>query len=84
MSRHYKTNEPLSSELITKLVRRCAGSVVHLDLFRLIHFSSRYVNVGLFYLRQLFFAWFDYQVHTSKGKLVANVFLKDGMDDLPR
>lgn len=54
-------------------------------LFELIRESfSRYVNVGLFYLRQLFFAWFDYQVHTSKGKLIANVFLKVGMDDLSR
>ena len=29
---------------------------------------SRYVNVGLFYLRQLFFANFDLKVHTDKGK----------------
>jgi len=50
MSKHYKTNEPLSDELIDKLVR------------------SRYVNVGLLYLRQLFFAWFDYRVHTDKDK----------------
>lgn len=28
---------------------------------------SRYVNVGLFYLRQLFFAKFDLKVHTHKG-----------------
>ncbi|KAF9454736.1 zincin [Macrolepiota fuliginosa MF-IS2] len=28
--------------------------------------KSRYVNVGLFYLRQLFFAKFDYKVHTDK------------------
>lgn len=28
---------------------------------------SRYVNVGLFYLRQLFFAKFDMKVHTDKG-----------------
>ena len=32
-------------------------------------FCSRYVNVGLFYLRQLFFAKFDLKVHTDKGKL---------------
>jgi len=50
MSKHYKTNEPLSDKLIDKLVR------------------SRYVNVGLLYLRQLFFAWFDYRVHTDKDK----------------
>ncbi|KAJ3573206.1 hypothetical protein NP233_g2580 [Leucocoprinus birnbaumii] len=30
--------------------------------------KSRYVNVGLFYLRQLFFAKFDYKVHTDKDK----------------
>ncbi|KAI9509217.1 Metalloprotease [Russula earlei] len=29
---------------------------------------SRYVHVGLFYLRQLFFAWFDFEVHTNKDK----------------
>ena len=29
--------------------------------------SSRYVNVGLFYLRQLFFANFDLKVHTDQG-----------------
>jgi hypothetical protein len=45
---------------------------------------SRYANVGLTYLRQLFFAWFDFQVHTSKGKLVANSLLKVEIDDLPR
>jgi Zn-dependent oligopeptidase len=30
--------------------------------------ASRYVNVGLFYLRQLFFAMFDLKVHTDKGE----------------
>lgn len=30
--------------------------------------KSRYVNVGLFYLRQLFFAKYDYKVHTDKGQ----------------
>ncbi|KAH9480466.1 Thimet oligopeptidase [Psilocybe cubensis] len=48
MSSHYQTKEPLSSELIEKLVK------------------SRYVNVGLFYLRQLFFAKFDLKVHTDQ------------------
>ncbi|KAI0004463.1 Metalloprotease [Russula compacta] len=59
MSKHYKTNEALSDELIDKLVR------------------SRYVNVGLFYLRQLFFAWFDFQVHTSKEKQDATALWND-------
>jgi len=59
VSRHYKTNEVLSDELIATLVR------------------SRYVNVGLFYLRQLFFAWFDYQVHTSKDKQDATALWND-------
>ncbi|KAI9465435.1 Metalloprotease [Lactarius psammicola] len=50
MSRYYKTNEPLSPELIKKIVQR------------------RYVNVGLFYLRQVFFARFDLHVHTHKDQ----------------
>ncbi|KAH9080477.1 Metalloprotease [Lactarius deliciosus] len=50
MSKHYKTNEPLSPELIKKIVQ------------------SRYVNVGLSYLRQVFFARFDLHVHTHKDK----------------
>lgn len=36
--------------------------------------KSRYVNVGLFYLRQLFFAKFDYKVHTDKGKLLESIW----------
>ncbi|KAF9046329.1 hypothetical protein BJ165DRAFT_1345534 [Panaeolus papilionaceus] len=48
MSSHYKTGEPLSEELIEKIIK------------------SRYVNVGLFYLRQLFFAKFDLKVHTDQ------------------
>jgi metallopeptidase MepB len=47
MSSHYKTQEPLSDDLIAKIVK------------------SRYVNVGLFYLRQLFFANFDLSVHNN-------------------
>ncbi|KAF8452632.1 hypothetical protein L210DRAFT_3499538 [Boletus edulis BED1] len=47
MSSHYKTQEPLSDDLIAKIIK------------------SRYVNVGLFYLRQLFFANFDFAVHNS-------------------
>ncbi|KAG6850281.1 hypothetical protein H0H93_015538 [Arthromyces matolae] len=31
--------------------------------------KSRYVNVGLFYLRQVFFAKFDLKVHTDQGYL---------------
>jgi metallopeptidase MepB len=48
MSSHYETKQPLSADLIDKIVK------------------SRYVNVGLFYLRQLFFAKFDLKVHTDK------------------
>jgi Zn-dependent oligopeptidase len=29
--------------------------------------DSRYVNVGLFFLRQLFFAKYDMKVHTDSG-----------------
>jgi len=48
MSSHYQTKEPLSADLIEKIIK------------------SRYVNVGLFYLRQLFFAKFDLKVHTDQ------------------
>lgn len=66
MSSHYKTQEPLSPELIDKLIRRC---VLNLKFSRTKHDEchSRYVNVGLFYLRQLFFAKFDLKVHVDKG-----------------
>ncbi|KAH9981394.1 peptidase M3A/M3B [Lactifluus volemus] len=50
ISRHYKTGEALSPELIEKIVQ------------------SRKVNIGLFFLRQLAFAWFDVKVHTHKDK----------------
>ncbi|KDQ54212.1 hypothetical protein JAAARDRAFT_135927, partial [Jaapia argillacea MUCL 33604] len=49
MSSHYQRKEPLSKELIEKIIK------------------SRYVNIGLFYLRQLFFGKFDIKVHTDKG-----------------
>ncbi|KAJ7459805.1 metallopeptidase MepB [Mycena latifolia] len=48
MSSHYETKQPLSPELIDKIVK------------------SRYVNVGLFFLRQVFFAKFDIKVHTDQ------------------
>ncbi|KDQ54110.1 hypothetical protein JAAARDRAFT_136150 [Jaapia argillacea MUCL 33604] len=48
MSSHYQRKEPLSKELIEKIIK------------------SRYVNIGLFYLRQLFFGKFDIKVHTDK------------------
>jgi Peptidase family M3 len=50
MSSHYESKEPLSPELIDKIIK------------------SRYVNVGLFYLRQIFFAKFDLKVHTDQEK----------------
>ncbi|KAF8521046.1 mitochondrial endopeptidase [Gautieria morchelliformis] len=48
MSSHYQTKEPLSDDLINKLIK------------------SRYKNVGLFYLLQVFFATFDMKVHTDQ------------------
>ena len=66
MSSHYEKQEPLSPELIEKIIKRlepyhccCINSFITL--------ISRYVNVGLFYLRQLFFAKFDLKVHTDQG-----------------
>ncbi|KAG8998057.1 hypothetical protein FRB94_007252 [Tulasnella sp. JGI-2019a] len=48
MSSHYETKEPLSDDLIHKLIQ------------------SRYVNAGLYFLRQLFFGKFDMHLHTEK------------------
>lgn len=69
MSSHYETKQPLSADLIDKIVKRL---VIPLECYQLTQHSSsscpsRYVNVGLFYLRQLFFAKFDLKVHTDKG-----------------
>ncbi|CAE7058673.1 unnamed protein product [Rhizoctonia solani] len=50
MSSHYEKKEPLSEDLIKKLI------------------DSRYVNVGLFYLRQIFFGKFDIKVHTQDSQ----------------
>lgn len=37
---------------------------------------SRYVNVGLFYLRQLFFAKFDLKVHVDNSQsLLSSAYL---------
>ncbi|QRV95521.1 metallopeptidase MepB [Ceratobasidium sp. AG-Ba] len=47
MSSYFEKKEPLSDELIKKLI------------------GSRYVNVGLFYLREIFFGKFDIKVHTQ-------------------
>ncbi|KAG6856420.1 hypothetical protein H0H87_004639 [Tephrocybe sp. NHM501043] len=38
--------------------------------------KSRYINVGLFYLRQLFFAKFDLKVHTEQGRRSVHMLLK--------
>ncbi|CAE6466814.1 unnamed protein product [Rhizoctonia solani] len=50
MSKHYEKQEPLSDDLIKKLI------------------DSRYVNVGMFYLRQIFLGKFDIQVHTQDSQ----------------
>ena len=75
MSSHYETKEPLSAELIGKIVKRCVtqllrwrGSASHAQMGSL--FRSRFVNNGLFHLRQLFFSKFDIEVHTNQGKFV--------------
>jgi metallopeptidase MepB len=77
MSSHYETKKPLSAELIEKIVKRSVPSLIYTaasnafccDTF------SRYVNVGLFYLRQLFFAKFDIKVHTSQSTKCIQLYL---------
>jgi Zn-dependent oligopeptidase len=69
MSSHYETKQPLSPELIEKIIKRLAFKVDQ-RLLGVDVFYSRYVNVGLFYLRQLFFAKFDLKVHTDQGNAI--------------
>ncbi|KAJ7366807.1 metallopeptidase MepB [Mycena albidolilacea] len=64
MSSHYKTKQPLSPALIEKIIKRWTSICYGCNLLNRIH--SRYVNVGLFYLRQVFFAKFDIKVHTDQ------------------
>ncbi|KAG8800321.1 hypothetical protein FRC16_003127 [Serendipita sp. 398] len=54
VSSHYKTQKPLSSDIIQRII------------------DSRYVNVGLFYLRQVYIGKFDQVVHTSKKAIDVN------------
>ena len=69
MSSHFETKKPLPADLIEKIIKRYVNLSPHsLDISNLL--SSRYVNVGLFYLRQLFFANFDIKVHTDKSRLI--------------
>ena len=80
ISSHYKTQEPLPDDLIQKLIKRfvCFDKLTviwecsqrtpgGLQIGFSIIINSRYVNAGLFYLRQLFFATYDIKVHTDKG-----------------
>jgi Zn-dependent oligopeptidase len=69
MSSHYETKEHLPSALIDKIIQRY-GYVLSVRRPSSFHDCSRYVNVGLFYLRQLFFANFDMKVHTDKSKFI--------------
>ena len=75
MSSHHETKEPLSAELIGKIIKRCVtqllcwrASASHAQMRSLFH--SRFVNNGLFHLRQLFFSKFDVEVHTNQGKSI--------------
>ncbi|KDQ62380.1 hypothetical protein JAAARDRAFT_189709 [Jaapia argillacea MUCL 33604] len=53
ISSHYSTGNSLSDALIKQIIARYP--------------TTRYVNVGLFYLRQLYLGTFDFRVHTDDG-----------------
>lgn len=75
MSSHYETQKPLDAELIDKIIKRCVvRTLIGRNHNSRLMLLSRYVNVGLFYLRQLFFANFDLKVHTDQGKCSAAYF----------
>ena len=63
MSSHYKTQEPLPDDLTAKIIMRL-GSPFNAS-GRLTQTLSRYANIGLFYLRQLFHATFALVVHDN-------------------
>ncbi|KAB5588391.1 Metallopeptidase MepB [Ceratobasidium theobromae] len=50
MSSHFEKKEPLSDDIIKKLV------------------DSRYVNIGLYFLRQIYLGKFDIQIHTQSAQ----------------
>ena len=49
-------------------------SLVNRIMFSSSRRYSRYVNVGLFYLRQLFFAKFDIKVHTDQSQYLRYLY----------
>ena len=66
MSSHYEKQAPLPADLIEKIIKRCEAGVPSPCTFHSLLYS-RYVNAGLFYLRQLFFGTFDIRVHTDES-----------------
>ena len=65
MSSHYKTQDPLPDDLITKIIKRSASTFQMHVLLGDSPTCSRYVNVGLFSLRQIVYATFDLVAHNN-------------------
>ena len=74
MSSHYETQKPLPSDIIDKIIKRYVLCSIQCRLCQPLTLrprpNSRYVNVGLYYLRQVFFAKYDIKVHTDRKSVV--------------
>lgn len=71
MSSHFETKKPLPADLIKKIVDRFVPLYPSSsDYNTVVPCTSRYVNVGLFYLRQMFFAKLDLKMHTDQGMFI--------------
>lgn len=67
---------------LRKLLTGWLISIVNRKVFSSNRLYSRYVNVGLFYLRQLFFAKFDIKVHTDQSQYLCYLYTSPSVAEL--